>query len=411
MKKTVLVTGGAGYIGSHVVRQLGEQDYNIVVYDNLSTGSARSVLYGELVIGDLADRDRLEDTFAKYNVEAVLHFAASISVPDSVRDPLGYYSNNTRNTLQLLECCQKFGVKRFIFSSTAAVYGETSNDPVVETDPTQPINPYGRSKLMSEWMIQDYATASGMGYVILRYFNVAGAELEGRLGQAGKKADHLIKVACDASLGRRSHMSIFGSDFPTVDGTGVRDYIHVEDLAAAHLDALHYLEEGGSSEVMNCGYGQGYSVRQVVQKVKEISGRDFPVLEVDRRAGDPAAVVACADKIRDRLGWQPRYNDLNIIVRTALDWESHLKKLSEQEQHLAKQRFRLGAILLHHQVISPAILDECLALQPSQGLKLGELLIRKGLLSPEQLHRFLVEQQWHRQGLWLKTADTQVSAA
>lgn len=321
MSKKILVTGGAGYIGSHTVRQLGEAGYEIIVYDNLSTGSAKALLCGSLFVGDLADEIALELAFAQHNFDAVLHFAASISVPESVTNPLDYYANNTRNTLSLLRCCKKFGVNKFVFSSTAAVYGEPKENPVSESCPTNPINPYGCSKLMSERMIRDYGLSSDFKYVILRYFNVAGAERSGRIGQSSKKASHLMKVACDAALGNRPAVSIFGTDFDTLDGTGIRDYIHVEDLAAAHIDALSYLEAGGESEILNCGYGQGYSVKQVLDKLKEISGVDFPVVEIARRAGDPACVIAFADRIRQVLGWQPKYNDLEIILSTTLAWE------------------------------------------------------------------------------------------
>jgi UDP-glucose 4-epimerase len=319
--KKVLVTGGAGYIGSHVVRQLGDAGYEIVVYDNLSTGAAESVLYGELVVGDLADVDRLQQVFSQHQFAAVLHFAASLSVPDSVARPLEYYANNTRNTLNLVRCCQLFGVEQLVFSSTAAVYGQPKQVPVVEDAPTEPINPYGRSKLMSEWIIRDYATVSDLRYVILRYFNVAGAHPDGRLGQQAEKAEHLIRAACDAALGRKPYLEIFGTDFPTPDGTGVRDYIHVEDLASAHLAALNYLERGQESQVLNCGYGQGFSVSEVVDRMKKISGVDFPVLKVARRAGDPASVTACSASIQTVLNWQPKYSDLDLIIQTAWNWE------------------------------------------------------------------------------------------
>lgn len=312
--KKILVTGGAGYIGSHVVKQLGrETDYEIVVYDNLSTGSPKAVLYGELVVGDLADLQKLAQVFAEHQFDAVLHFAASISVPESTANPLAYYGNNTRNTLNLLQCCETYGVKKLVFSSTA-VYGETAENPVRESTPTTPINPYGYSKLMSEQMIQDYSRASGLKYIILRYFNVAGADDHGRIGQTNKKASHLLKVALDAALNRRESVSIFGTDFPTPDGTGIRDYIHVEDLAAAHIDALRYLKNENESHILNCGYGQGYSVKEVLAKVTEMSGRQFPVIEIERRAGDPACVIACSDKIRQILGWKPQFNSLEKIV-------------------------------------------------------------------------------------------------
>ncbi|WP_339461806.1 UDP-glucose 4-epimerase GalE, partial [Nodularia spumigena] len=258
---------------------------------------------------------------------AVLHFAASLNVPESVSRPLDYYANNTCNTLNLLRCCHKMGVKQIIFSSTAAVYGQPEKIPVTEYTPTQPINPYGRSKLACEWLIRDYAQASDLRYVILRYFNVAGAEPGGRLGQMLRDASHLIRVSCDAALQRRTEVKIFGTDFPTPDGTAIRDYIHVEDLAAAHLDALTYLEQGKESQVLNCGYGQGYSVREVIERVKVISGVDFPVIDTERRPGDPACVIAGADKIGKLLGWQPKYNDLDKIVSSTLAWEMYQKSL------------------------------------------------------------------------------------
>jgi UDP-glucose 4-epimerase len=334
MKKKILVTGGAGYIGSHTIKQLGEANYDLVVYDNLSTGNTDAITYGELVIGDLADRQRLAELFSEHNFDAVLHFAASISVPDSVVKPLEYYSNNTANTLNLLHCCQQFGVNKFIFSSTAAVYGQPEVNPITEETIPQPLNPYGSSKLMSERLIRDYAVASNLKYVILRYFNVAGAEVSGSLGQTGKKASHLLKVACDAALGQRSHVGIFGTDFDTPDGTGIRDYIHVDDLARAHVDALIYLNSDNPSQILNCGYGQGYSVREVIEKVKEISGVDFTVIEAERRAGDPACVIAANDRITEVLGWQPRFNDLDTIVRTALAWEKKLAANSQQIKEL-----------------------------------------------------------------------------
>ena len=328
MSKKILVTGGAGYIGSHTVRQLGEAGYEVIVYDNLSTGSAKALLHGNLIVGDLADEISLERAFIQHHFDAVLHFAASISVPESVANPLDYYANNTRNTLNLLRCCQKFKVNKLVFSSTAAVYGEPQENPVSESCATNPINPYGCSKLMSERMIRDYGLSSDFEYVILRYFNVAGADIGGRIGQSSPKASHLMKVACDAALGNRPAVGIFGTDFDTPDGTGVRDYIHVEDLAAAHIDALRYLEAGGKSEILNCGYGQGYSVRQVLDKLKEISGIDFPVIESPRRKGDPACVIACGDRIRQVLGWQPKYNDLEIILSTTFAWEKKKQLMS-----------------------------------------------------------------------------------
>lgn len=327
MNQKVLVTGGAGYIGSHVVRQLGEAGYDIVVYDNCSTGVPKSVPYGQLIIGDLGDIDHLYQVFAKHQFSAVLHFAASLVVPESVAYPLDYYANNTRNTLNLLRCCSVMGVNQLIFSSTAAVYGEPEENPVTENTPTLPINPYGRSKLMSELMIRDYALASSMRYIILRYFNVAGADPGGRIGQNSANATHLIANVCNAALKRQSELKIFGTDFPTPDGTAIRDYIHVEDLATAHVDSLRYLEQNGESQILNCGYGKGYSVRQVVEQAKAIFAVDFPVIELERRPGDPACVTACADKIRQVLNWQPKSNNLDDIIYSHLAWET--RKLTD----------------------------------------------------------------------------------
>ncbi|MEL6579011.1 MAG: UDP-glucose 4-epimerase GalE [Cyanobacteria bacterium J06621_12] len=321
----ILVTGGAGYIGSHTVKKLGEAGYEVVVYDNLSTGAAETILYGELFQGELNDRKRLEEVFEQHTFDAVIHFAASISVPESLEQPLAYYANNTTNVINVLQCCKKFNVNQFVFSSTAAVYGEVKDSPVEESSPTVPINPYGKSKLMSETIIRDYAQASALKYVILRYFNVAGADSSGKIGQMGKKAAHLIKVGCDAALGLRPSASIYGTDYPTPDGTGIRDYIHVEDLAMAHVDALAYLEQENTSQTLNCGYGTGYSVKEVLFKIREISGVNFPVVETPRREGDPACVIASGNKIREVIGWNPQHNSLDEIVSSALAWEK--KKL------------------------------------------------------------------------------------
>ncbi len=346
MKQKILVTGGAGYIGSHIVRQLGEAGYDVVVYDNCSTGSAQSVLYGELIIGDLSDIDYLAQIFRENEFSAVLHFAASLTVPESIKYPLDYYSNNTRNTLNLLNCCHQAGVDKIIFSSTAAVYGEPKTLPLTESSVTEPINPYGRSKLCSEWLIKDYARASSLRYIILRYFNVAGAEPGGRIGQISPNSSHLIGVACDAALRLKSEVEIFGTNFPTFDGTGIRDYVHVEDVASAHIDALRYLEAGNESQTLNCGYGQGYSVRQVINKVKEISGVDFPVIESEYRHGDPACVTTCADKIRQVIAWKPQYNNLGEIIRTTLSWKKKLiclEKNQHQNQNIIAQLTPLDA--------------------------------------------------------------------
>lgn len=323
----ILVTGGAGYIGSHTVKKLAEAGYEVVIYDNLSTGSVKAILYGDLIQGELNDAERLTQVFASHKFDAVLHFAASISVPESLKKPLAYYYNNTCNVVNLLQCCQQFDVNQLVFSSTAAVYGEVQEYPVKESSSTVPINPYGKSKLMSETIVRDYARSSQLKYVILRYFNVAGADSSGKIGQMGKKAAHLIKVGCDAALGLRPNASIFGTDYPTADGTGIRDYIHVEDVAAAHVDALAYLSRESTSQILNCGYGNGYSVKQVLSKIKEISGVDFPVVEASRRAGDPACVVASGAKIRAVIGWKPQHNSLDDIVSSALAWEK--KKIKQ----------------------------------------------------------------------------------
>jgi len=318
----ILVTGGCGYIGSHVVRQLFEAGYEVVVYDNLSTGFADALINGEtLVEGDLADTEKLDSLFSRYRFKTVLHFAAAIIAPESVSLPLKYYANNTRNTLNLLQAAVKHGVEKFVFSSTAAVYGIPAGGHASEGSPTEPINPYGTSKLMSEWMLRDTAFAHPLKYVALRYFNVAGADPLARMGQRTPEATHLIKVACQAALGMRESISIYGTDYETADGTGIRDYIHIEDLASAHVSALSYLENGGESTVVNVGYGSGSTVREVIDLVKRVSGVDFPVIEAGRRPGDPAMLVAVADRAQSLLGCRYRYNNLETIVRDAWQWE------------------------------------------------------------------------------------------
>lgn len=321
----ILVTGGAGYIGSHVVRQLSEAGNEVIVYDNLSTGSADALVHGErLIVGDLADTAKIGQVLRETGCKSVLHFAAAIIAPESVHLPLKYYSNNTKNTLNLLQACVDNAVERFIFSSTAAVYGMPETGAASESSATVPINPYGTSKLMSEWMLRDAAFAHGFSYVALRYFNVAGADPQARMGQRTPEATHLIKVACQAALGMRDSVSIFGTDYDTPDGTGIRDYIHIEDLAAAHLYALDYLKKGGESTTINVGYGRGESVRQVIDVVKKVSGVDFAVKEAPRRPGDPAHLVAVAERIHSVLGWSPSYADLTTIVADAWRWEKKL---------------------------------------------------------------------------------------
>jgi UDP-glucose 4-epimerase len=317
----ILVTGGAGYIGSHVLRQLGAAGESVLTLDNLSTGFRQAVTAGDLIIGDTGDAALLDRIFAEHSIDTVMHFAAHTIVPESVSDPLKYYGNNTANSRTLLERANAHGVKHVVFSSTAAVYGVPTDNKASEATPTNPINAYGSSKLMTEWMLRDLAFAGGPSYVALRYFNVAGCEPTGTIGQSTPKATLLVKVACEAAVGTRPKVSIYGTDYPTPDGTGLRDYIHVEDLASAHLDALAYLRKGGDSATMNCGYGHGYSVREVLAAVEKADGKPLTITEEPRRAGDPPELVAVANRIRKVLGWEPKFDDLDIIVRTSLAWE------------------------------------------------------------------------------------------
>ncbi len=329
MKGKILVTGGAGYIGSHTVLTLLESGYEVVVYDNLSTGKKEAVLPpAKLVVGDLEDQLKLEALFKKEKFTGIIHFAASIVVPESVENPLKYYLNNTVNTTRLIHTALKFEVNNFIFSSTAAVYGLPEQIPVPETTPVNPINPYGRSKVMSEWVIEDTGFAhKQFKYIILRYFNVAGADPQGRLGQCTPRATHLIKVACQTALGLRDKLEIYGTDYPTPDGTGVRDYIHVMDLAKVHVLALEHLQTTRQAGIYNCGYGHGYSVREIVDTVKKVSGKNFKVVESARRPGDPAILVADPTKIKTNMHWQPEWDDIEEIVRTAYLWEKKLNNL------------------------------------------------------------------------------------
>ena len=323
-RPAILVTGGAGYIGSHVVQQLTEAAERVVVLDNLGKGFRQSVPSAELVVGDAGDFALVSRLLEEHGIDTVVHLAAHTIVPESVALPLKYYGNNTCATRNLLQACIDRKVKHFVFSSTAAVYGMPDEGYAGEDSPTRPINAYGTSKLMSEWMLRDVAAVNQLRYVVLRYFNVAGSDPLGRIGQATPGATLLTKVACEAMVGRRPHVSVFGSDYPTPDGTGVRDYLHVVDLASAHLRALDHLRAGGTSLTLNVGYGHGYSVREVLRMVEAVAGRPLNVREEARRAGDPAYLVARADRVRTELGWQPRYDDLQAIVAHSLAWERKL---------------------------------------------------------------------------------------
>jgi UDP-glucose 4-epimerase len=321
----ILITGGAGYIGSHVVRALGDAGHDLAVYDNLSTGHEWAILSGRLIRGDLADKRFVTETLNAFRPAAVIHFAASIQVEESIRKPLAYYRNNVINTLNLLGAMQVTGVRHFIYSSTAAVYGIPAKIPVDEQAPLAPINPYGASKMMIERVLADLSTATDFRYSALRYFNVAGADPEGRIGQAYSEATHLITRALKTAKGESPKLTVYGTDYPTPDGTCIRDYIHVDDLASAHLLALERLNKNGETTIMNCGYGYGYSVREVVAAVRKVTGIGFSIEETGRRAGDPPALVADSGLLRHLTGWQPQYNALEFIIRTAWDWERKQK--------------------------------------------------------------------------------------
>ncbi|BAV98007.1 UDP-glucose 4-epimerase GalE [Lysobacter enzymogenes] len=320
----ILVTGGAGYVGSHVVLQLTERGERVVVLDDLSTGHAHAVLGAELVVGDVGDAATVARVLRDYAVDTVLHLAARTIAPESVRDPLRYYAGNTCATHTLLSCCAQAGVSNFVFSSSAAVYGMPASGIAREDTPTAPINPYGASKLMSEWMLRDLAAATGLRYAVLRYFNVAGSDLRGRIGHSTRNATLLIKAACEVATGKRESIAVYGTDFATPDGTGVRDYIHVDDLARAHADALDYLRRGGEPVVLNCGYGRGASVREVLRALERVHGAPIPVVEHPRRVGDPPSLIADAYRIRELLGWAPRCDDIDLIVASSLAWERSL---------------------------------------------------------------------------------------
>ena len=329
---SILVTGGAGYIGSHMVLELIGAGEEVLVLDNLSTGFREAVhADAHLVVGDIGDEELTGRIIREHDVEAVIHFAGSIIVPESVSDPLKYYWNNTAKSRNLIASCVAGNVEKFIFSSTAAVYGMPDENPVFEDAPLKPISPYGSSKMMTEIMLRDVAAAHDFSFAALRYFNVAGADPKGRTGQSTPEATHLIKVACQTALGARTHMEVFGTDYPTPDGTCIRDYIHVSDLANAHLLALKQLRKNSESLILNCGYGQGFSVLEVIRAVEKAAGHSFDVRMSGRRAGDPAAIVAGAKSVHDILGWQPKLNDLDTIVRHAYDWESKILESSQQQ--------------------------------------------------------------------------------
>ena len=331
----ILVTGGAGYIGSHVVKALGEKGHVILVYDNLSTGHEWAVLYGRLVKGDLSDRIFLYKSIKEFKPDAVIHFAAFIQVEESVREPLKYYRNNTSNTLNLLDAMIANGTKNLVYSSTAAIYGIPSNIPVREEAPLNPINPYGSSKAAVERILRDLSDAEDFNYVSLRYFNVAGADSDGKIGQAYKEATHLITRALKTANGEFDKLSIYGTDYPTPDRTCIRDYIHVDDLAIAHILALQYLLESGKSGQFNCGYGHGYSVREVIETVKKVTGIHFKTEEAERRPGDPPVLVADSSKLKNELNWRPQHDDLEYIIKTAWEWEKKLNEFKYRELNRA----------------------------------------------------------------------------
>jgi len=322
--KRILVTGGAGYVGSHVVKSLGEKGFTVLVYDNLSKGYRDAILYGELFVGDLADTKMLDHTVKEFKPDAVMHFAAFIEVGESVSDPIKYYQNNVANTINLIQVLTRNQVNKFIFSSSAAVYGSPDKVPITEDDKINPINPYGQSKAVVEKILNDLTIATDFQYVSLRYFNAAGADSAGRIGERHNPESHLIPLVLKTAKGERQSIKIYGTDYPTPDGTCIRDYIHVEDLADAHLLALGYLLDGGKSDFFNCGYGHGYSVKEVIATVRKVTGMNFPVQETERRAGDPPVLVADSTKLKKELLWKPKRDSLEYIIKTAWEWEKKL---------------------------------------------------------------------------------------
>ena len=325
----ILVTGGAGFIGSHVIRQLLQAGHRPVVIDDLSRGYREAVPKGvPFYMANIGDFQFLENFFQNHGIELVIHCAAFVNVNESVNYPSKYYQNNVAHSVTFLRACEAANIKSFVFSSSAAVYGQPEKIPMKETAPTSPINPYGETKLMFEKILHDSCTSSfsKMNYVVCRYFNVAGADMKGETGQSTLKACHLIQIACQAVSGRRDHIEIYGTDYPTHDGTCIRDFIHIEDLAIAHVQIVEYLQKGGTSEIFNCGYGCGFSVKEVLETMKQVSGVDFKIMKSGRRAGDPAQLVAQSDKIQKILGWSPKFNDLSLICKTALEWEYKLQK-------------------------------------------------------------------------------------
>ena len=328
----VLVTGGAGYVGAHMALRLVEAGYRPVILDDLSSGSRKFVSDHTFVEGDIGDPDLVAHLLDEYDVREVIHFAGSTLVPESIRDPLAYYLNNTVKSRSLIAQCVKAGVERFVFSSTAAVYGRPDRTPVSEAAALNPISPYGASNMMTERILADTAAAHGLSYMILRYFNVAGADPDCRAGQGGKPT-HLVKVAAQIASGvRQETLQIFGDDYPTPDGTCIRDYIHVSDLVDAHMEALSHMRVGGASMALNCGYGRGYSVREVIDAVERVSGTTLATEIAPRRPGDPPQLIADDAAIRSHLGWTPRFDDLDFIVRTAIDWERELAERAQREE-------------------------------------------------------------------------------